>query len=45
MAESESESILYEASVARFPTGEFGFVPKLESHRSVRSLNAKPGTP
>ena len=38
--ESESETILYEASVARFPNGELGFVPKLESHRSVRSLDA-----
>jgi len=43
--ESQAESILYEASLARFSNGEFGFVPKLESHRSVRSLNAKPGTP
>ncbi|MCY2984782.1 MAG: hypothetical protein NTY15_14255 [Planctomycetota bacterium] len=41
----ESESILYEASLARFPSGEFGFVPRIESHRSVRSLDSSRGTP
>ncbi len=45
LAEPESESILYEASLARFPSGEFGFVPKLESHRSVRSLDSNRGSP
>lgn len=40
----EAESILYEASLARFPSGEFGFVPRVESHRSVRSLNSSRGT-
>lgn len=44
-SEPESETVLYEASVARFPGGEFGFVPKLESHRSVRSLDQNRGAP
>lgn len=34
----ETESVLYEAELARFAGGEFGFVPKIESNRSVRSL-------
>lgn len=34
----ETETILYEAALARFAGGEFGFVPKIENHRSVRSL-------
>jgi len=41
--ETKSESVLYEASLARFPTGEFGFVPMVESHRSVRSLKQHQG--
>lgn len=32
--------VLYEASLARFPSGEFGFIPKVESHRSVRANEA-----
>ena len=43
--ETESKDILYEASLARFPSGEFGFVPKLESHRSVRALEFTKGAP
>lgn len=39
LAESEEEKVLYEASLARFPNGEFGFVPKIENHRTVRALN------
>lgn len=38
--EKGAESVLYEASLARFPNGEFGFVPKIESHRSVHALDA-----
>jgi len=38
--EEGAESVLYQASLARFPNGEFGFVPKIESHRSVHSLDA-----
>ena len=38
----ETQSVLYEAELARFPDGEFGFVPKIESLRSVRSLK-EPG--
>ena len=38
--EEGAESVLYEASLARFPNGEFGFVPKIESHRSVRALES-----
>jgi len=34
----ETESVQYEAELARFAGGEFGFVPKIESNRSVRSL-------
>ena len=34
----ESDSVLYEAALARFEGGEFGFVPKVDSHRSVRSV-------
>ena len=34
----ETESVLFEAELARFAGGEFGFVPKIESNRSVRSL-------
>ncbi len=45
LAAPEAESILYEASLARFPSGEFGFVPRVESHRSVRSLNSSRGKP
>ena len=45
LAAPEAAAILYEASVARFPSGEFGFVPRIESHRSVRSLNSSRGTP
>lgn len=37
--ESEEENVLYEASLARFSNGEFGFVPKIEKHRTVRALN------
>ncbi len=37
-ASDETESILYEAALARFADGDFGFVPKIEDHRSVRSL-------
>ncbi len=36
-----SESVLYEAALARFDGGEFGFVPKIESNRSVRSLKGR----
>ena len=39
LPESEEEKVLYEASLARFPNGEFGFVPKIENHRTVRALN------
>ena len=45
LSDSEAEETLYEASVARFPNGEFGFVPKLESHRSVRAVDAARGAP
>jgi hypothetical protein len=38
----ETESVLYEAALARFADGEFGFVPKIENHRTVRSLK-EPG--
>ncbi len=38
--ENEAESVLYEASLARFPNGEFGFVPKIESHRAVRAIES-----
>ena len=34
----ETESVLYEAALARFEGGEFGFVPKIENNRTVRSL-------
>jgi len=34
----DSEEVLYEATLARFPSGEFGFVPKIENHRSVRAI-------
>ena len=44
-AESEEEPVLYEASLARFPNGEFGFVPKIENHRTVRSLNSATVSP
>jgi len=44
-AGSEEESILYEASLARFPNGEFSFVPKIENHRTVRSLNSATVSP
>lgn len=44
-SDPESETVLYEASLARFPNGEFGFVSKLESHRSVRSLDQNRGAP
>ncbi len=33
----EADSVLYEAALARFPSGEFGFIPKIDSHRSVRA--------
>jgi hypothetical protein len=45
LAAPELESILYEASLARFPSGEFGFVPRIDSHRSVRSLNSSREAP
>ncbi len=38
--EKQAESVLYEASIARFPNGEFGFVPKIESHRAVHALES-----
>jgi len=38
VSSDETESVLYEAALARFAGGEFGFVPKIESNRSVRSL-------
>lgn len=44
-SEMEKESVLYEASVARFPNGEFGFIPKIESHRELRSRDPIRGTP
>ena len=39
------ENVLYEASLARFSNGEFGFVPKIENHRTVRALNSVTGSP
>ena len=45
LAENEEENVLYEASLARFSNGEFGFVPKIENHRTVRALNAVTGSP
>ena len=38
VSSDETESVLYEAALARFAGGEFGFVPKIESNRLVRSL-------
>ena len=43
--ESEEQPVLYEAALARFPNGEFGFVPKIENHRTVRSLHSATVTP
>ena len=43
--EEAEENVFYEASLARLPNGEFGFVPKIENHRTVRALNAGTGTP
>ena len=34
----ETVSVLFEAALARFAGGEFGFVPKIDSNRTVRSL-------
>ena len=45
LADNEEENVLYEASLARFSNGEFGFVPKIEKHRTVRALNAVTGAP
>ncbi len=44
-SEIEEEAVLYEASLARFPSGEFGFVPKIENHRTVRALNSETLSP
>ena len=44
-AEIEEEPFLYEASLARFPKGEFGFVPKIENHRTVRALDSAKVSP
>lgn len=44
-AESEEEPVLYEASLARLPNGEFAFVPKIENHRTVRALNSATVSP
>ena len=43
--ESNAVSILYEASLARFPTGEFGFVTDIESYRSVRAVESAGSSP
>ena len=43
--ESNAVSILYEASLARFPKGEFGFVTDIESHRSVRAVESAGSSP
>ncbi|HUP77793.1 MAG TPA: hypothetical protein VM260_04460 [Pirellula sp.] len=45
LAENEEENVLYEASLARFSNGEFGFVSKIDDHRTVRALNAMTGSP
>ena len=44
-SETEEEPVLYEASLARFPSGEFGFVPKIENHRTVRALKSETLSP
>lgn len=43
--DGQAESVLYEASLARFPNGEFGLVPTIERHRSVRALNTDRSSP
>ncbi len=42
---SETESVLYEAALARFPTREFGFVPEIEKHRSVPAIESLRSSP
>lgn len=44
-SESDTKSVLYEASLARFPTSEFGFVPNIERHRSVRAVESTRSSP
>ncbi len=42
---SDTESVLYEASLARFPSSEFGFVPEIEKHRSVPAIESTRNSP
>ncbi len=44
-SDNRADVVLYEASLARFASGEFGFIPKVESHRSVRAQEAVRGNP
>lgn len=44
-SESEAEPVLYEASLARFPNRAFGFIPKVENHRTVRALDSAKVSP
>jgi hypothetical protein len=39
------DTIVFEGDVARFESGEIGFIPKLESHRTVKAIKPEKGAP
>ena len=41
----ESESVLFEGSIARFENAEIGLIPKIESRRSVKPTRSGGGMP